>query len=129
MIFQTFQHTGYYTWRILISRWHSYVASDLMKDCKDLSRLRACKCCCFEKLLAAEWLNGVKWCKLTCCCGSYGSCRCEKSLVAFFFFLYKLFQACLFTESYHGLYIVEYFFKTTANAQHVLVFISYFLFI
>ena len=54
------------------------VVSDLVKDCKGLSGLGACKCCCFENLLAAKQSIGVTWGTLTCsCCLS----RCEKFLV------------------------------------------------
>ena len=50
------------------------MASDLVKNCKGLSGLSACKCCCFENLLAAKLWTGVTWGTLTCSC----LCRCEK---------------------------------------------------
>ena len=64
------------------------MASDLVKNCKGLSGLSACKCC-FENLLPAKRLIGVTWGTLT-----YGCylCRCEKSLViSYCVCCYKLF--------------------------------------
>ena len=53
------------------------MTSDLVKNCKDLSDLSACKCCCFENLLAGKQSTGVTWGTLTCgCC----LCTCEKFL-------------------------------------------------
>ena len=50
------------------------MASDLVKNCKGLSGLTACKCGCFENLLAAKRSSGVTWGTLTCSC----LCRFEK---------------------------------------------------
>ena len=44
------------------------MASDLVKNCKGLSGLSACKCCCFENLLPAKQSTGVTWGTLTCGC-------------------------------------------------------------
>ena len=41
------------------------MASDLVKNCKGLSSLSACKCCCFQNLLVAKWSVGVTWGTLT----------------------------------------------------------------
>ena len=42
------------------------MASDLAKNCKGLSGLSACKCCCFKNLLAEKWSTCVTWGTLTC---------------------------------------------------------------
>ena len=41
------------------------MTSDLVKNCNGLSGLSACKCCCFENLLAVKWSTGVTWSTLT----------------------------------------------------------------
>ena len=76
------------------------MASDLVKNCKGLSGLSACKCCCFENLLAAKLWTGVTWGTLTCSC----LCRCEKFwlfLIVFvpvscfkLVFLWKVIMSC-----------------------------------
>ena len=77
------------------------MVNDLVKNCEGLSGSGACKCCCFENLLAAKWSTAATWGTLTCgCC----LCRCEKFLVVCEKFLvdfyrvcsYKLFEACDF---------------------------------
>ena len=60
--------------------------SDLVKDCKGLSGLSACKCFCFENLLAANRSVGVTWGTLTCGCFL---CRCERFFVVSLLFLPK----------------------------------------
>ena len=65
------------------------MASDLVKNFEGLSDLSACKCCCFENLLAAKFSTCVTWGTLTC-----GGClfRCEKFLVvSYCVCFYKLF--------------------------------------
>ena len=42
------------------------MASDLVKNCKGLSGLGSCKCCCSVKLLAAKQSTDVTWGTLTC---------------------------------------------------------------
>ena len=37
----------------------------------------------------------------------------------FFIVFVSFWLFCVFSESYHGLYIVEYFFKTAVDAQYV----------
>ena len=46
--------------------------NDFVKNFKGLSCLSACKCCCFENLLAAKQSTGVRWGTLT-----YGCCLCR----------------------------------------------------
>ena len=77
------------------------MASDLVKNCKDLSGFSACKYCCFENLLATKCSTAVIWGTLNwgCCL-----CKCEKFLVVSYCVCsHKLFESCVFAESYHGL--------------------------
>ena len=74
------------------------MASDLVKNCKGLSGLSACKCCCFENLLAAKRSTGVTWGTLTCTCCL---CRSEKFLVVSYCVCsYKLFYIVLLQYPY-----------------------------
>ena len=100
------------------------MASDLVKNCKGLSGLSACKCCCFVNMLGTKRLTSVTWGTLTCgCC----FCRCKKFLVvpiSCFKCSYKF-----FAESYHELGTVEYFSKSTVNVQYAPEFVYYFLYV
>ena len=60
------------------------MANDLVKNCKGLSGLSACKCSCSENLLTAKRSTGVTWDTLNygCCL-----CRCEKFLVVSYLFV------------------------------------------
>ena len=81
------------------------MASDLVKNCKDLSGLSACKCCCFENLLATKRSTGVTCGILTC--GCYLCIGNKFLVVSYCVCFYKLFKACVFVESYHELRTVE----------------------
>ena len=59
-----------------------------MKNCKGLSGLKACKCCCSENLLAAKQSTGVTWGTLTC---GGCLCRCKFLVVSYCVCSYRLF--------------------------------------
>ena len=63
------------------------MASDLVKNCKDLSGLSGCKCCYFENFLTAKRSTVVTLGTLTC---GY-LCRCEKFLDVSYACSFKLF--------------------------------------